>query len=258
MPRMLSLPIFQQHGQRRLPPVALVSYIGDMCGRVIQAKAPINYAIVDGLSVRDMRLDNYPRRWNACPTQELLVIRQHPKTGERSLDPLRWGLIPYWCKDPKGGRKPINAKSETVGELPMFKEAYRKRRCILPVDGFYEWMAIKGRKQPYAIAMNDGTPFGIAAIWENWKSPEGEWVRTFAVLTTPANELVSQIHDRMPAILKPENYDRWLGPDLDPKQLLVPFPSESIRMWAISPRVNSPANDDATLLDEIDVSAVTA
>jgi putative SOS response-associated peptidase YedK len=116
------------------------------------------------------------------------------------------GLIPYWCKDPTGGRKPINAKCETVGTLPTFRDAYRLRRCILPVDGFYEWKAIKGQraKQPYAIAMKDGTPFGIAGLWESWKDPaSGEWIRTFAVITTDANELVAEIHDRMPAISNP-------------------------------------------------------
>jgi len=222
-----------------------------MCGRVIQAKGPINYALVDGLNLRDSRLDNYPRRWNGCPSQELLVIRQNPNTGERSLDLLKWGLIPYWCQDPKGGRKPINAKSETVTRLPMFRDAYRLRRCILPVDGFYEWMATKGGKQPYAIAMKDRSPFGIAGIWENWKNPEGEWVRTFALLTTPANELVGRIHDRMPAILRPEDYERWLGPEPDPAELLLPFPSEPMAMWPISTRVNSPNNDDQNLLAEI-------
>jgi putative SOS response-associated peptidase YedK len=226
-------------------------YMLAMCGRVIQARGPLNYALVDGLNLRDSRLDNYPRRWNACPSQEVLVIRQNPKTGERSLDLLKWGLIPYWCKDPKGGRKPINANSETVARLPMFGDAYRLRRCILPVDGFYEWMATKGGKQPYAIAMKDRSPFGIAGIWENWKNPEGEWVRTFALLTTPANELVSRIHDRMPAILKPQDYERWLGPEPDPAQLLAPFPSQPMVMWPISPRVNSPNNDDEDLLAEV-------
>jgi putative SOS response-associated peptidase YedK len=117
------------------------------------------------------RLTNVPRRYNAAPSQELLVIRQNPKTGERSLDFLKWGLIPYWCMDPKGGRKPINAKAETVARLPMFRDAYAQRRCILPVDGFFEWKAIKGQKarQPFAIAMKDGSPFGIAGLWENWK-----------------------------------------------------------------------------------------
>jgi putative SOS response-associated peptidase YedK len=108
-----------------------------------------------------------------APSQELLVIRRNHKTGELSLDPLRWGLIPYFCADPKGGRKPINAKCETVRTLPTFRDAYRRRRCILPVDGFFEWKAIKGprAKQPYAIAMKDGSPFGLGGLWENWKDP---------------------------------------------------------------------------------------
>ena len=116
-----------------------------MCGRVIQSSAPIRYGIVDGMNVRDSRVHNCPPRWNGAPSQDLLVIRRNQKTGEVSLDPLRWGLIPYWCEDPKGGRKPINAKCETVRTLPSFREAYLKRRCILPVDGFFEWKAIKGQ-----------------------------------------------------------------------------------------------------------------
>ena len=147
-----------------------------MCGRVIQSSGPLRYAIVDGMGVRE-GLHNYPPRWNGAPSQDLLVIRRNHATGEISLDPLRWGLIPYWCDDPKGGRKPINAKCETVRDLPTFREAYRRRRCIVPVDGFFEWKAIKGRiRQPYAIAMQDGAPFAIAGIWENWKDPaSGEW-----------------------------------------------------------------------------------
>jgi putative SOS response-associated peptidase YedK len=133
-----------------------------MCGRVIQSSTPIRLAIVEGMRVRDSRVHDYPSRWNGAPSQELLVIRRNHQTGQVSLDPLRWGLIPYWCEDPKGGRKPINAKCETVNKLPMFRDAYRRRRCILPVDGFYEWNAIKGKfKQPYAIAMKDGSPFRI-------------------------------------------------------------------------------------------------
>jgi putative SOS response-associated peptidase YedK len=115
-----------------------------MCGRIIQSSGPLRYAIVEGMSVRDGE-HNYPPRWNAAPSQELLVIRRNHKTGEVTLDPLRWGLIPYWRKDPKGGRKPINAKYEIVRNLPTFRDAYRKRRCIVPVDGFFEWRAIKGR-----------------------------------------------------------------------------------------------------------------
>jgi putative SOS response-associated peptidase YedK len=225
-----------------------------MCGRVVQVSDTIRLSIVDGLGVRDSRLSNYPRRWNGAPSQELLVIRENHKTGERSLDLLTWGLIPYWCTDPKGGRKPINAKSETVATLPTFKDACRRRRCILPVDAFYEWKASKGGKQPYAIAMKDRSPFGIAGIWENWKNPDGEWVRTFAILTTPANELIGAIHDRMPAVLAPAAYDRWLGTESDPRDVLQPFPSELMAIWPISTRVNSPSNDDEQLLEEIELA----
>src|SRR3954463_14459527 len=126
-----------------------------MCGRVIQSSGPLHYAIVDGLNVRDSA--QLPASVERCPSQKLLVIRRNHQTGEVSLDPLRWGLIPYWCNDPKGGRKPINAKCETVRDLPTFRDAYRKRRCIVRVDGFFEWKAIKGQKakQAYAIAMKD-------------------------------------------------------------------------------------------------------
>jgi putative SOS response-associated peptidase YedK len=147
-------------------------HVTDMCGRVIQSGAPIRYGIVDGMNVRDSRVHNYPPRWNGAPSQDLLVIRRNHKTGEVSLDPLRWGLIPYWCEDPKGGHKPINAKCETVRTLPSFREAYHKRRCILPVDGFFEWKAIKGQKakQPYAIAMKDGSPFVLAGCGRTGKT----------------------------------------------------------------------------------------
>jgi putative SOS response-associated peptidase YedK len=153
-------------------------------------------------------MGNIRRRYNAAPSQELLVIRENRKTGERSLDLIKWGLIPYWFTDPTGGRRPINAKAESVSKLPTFREAYAKRRCIVPIDGFFEWRAIKGAraKQPYAIDMKDGSPFGLAGLWENWRNPNtGEWQRTFAIITVPSNTLVSQIHHRMPAILKPRH-----------------------------------------------------
>jgi putative SOS response-associated peptidase YedK len=128
------------------------------------------------------------------------------------------------------------------------------RHCIVPVDGFFKWKAIKGQraKQPYAIAMKDGSPFGIAGLWENWKDPaSGEWLRTFAVITTDANELAADIHDRMPAILATESYTRWLSDEPDPRDLLRPFPAEPMRMWPISTRVNKPENDDASIVEPI-------
>jgi putative SOS response-associated peptidase YedK len=223
-----------------------------MCGRVIQSSGPLRLAIVEGLDVSAGRLGNVPRRYNAAPSQELLVIRQNHKTGERSLDLLKWALIPHWCSDSRGGRRPINAKAESVSRLPTFRDAYAERRCIVPVDGFFEWRAIRGagRKQPYAIAMKDGSPFGLAGLWENWKNPStGEWERTFAIITVPSNELVAQIHDRMPAILEPRSYDRWLGLEPNPYDLLITYQSELMTMWPICTRVNKPENDDPSLLD---------
>jgi putative SOS response-associated peptidase YedK len=196
-------------------------------------------------------MGNIRPRYNAAPSQQLLVIRENRKTGERSLDLIKWGLIPHWFTDPRGGRRPINAKAESVSKLPTFREAYAQRRCIVPIDGFFEWRAIKGAraKQPYAIAMKDGSPFGLAGLWENWRNPKGEWERTFAIITVPSNSLVEQIHDRMPAILKPATYERWLGPERDPHDLLITYPSEPMTMWPIFTRVNAPENDDPSLLD---------
>ena len=225
-----------------------------MCGRIIQSSGPLRLAIVEGLDVSDSRMGNVPPRYNAAPSQELLVIRQNHKTGECSLDLIKWGLISNWCQDLTGGRKPINAKAESVAKLATFGEAYAQRRCIVPVDGFLEWRAMKGArsKQPYAIAMRDGSPFGLAGLWENWRNPNtGKWERTFAIITVPSNELVGQIHDRMPAILKLGSYTRWLGLEHDPHDLLITYLSEPMTMWPISTRVNKPENDDPSLLDRI-------
>jgi putative SOS response-associated peptidase YedK len=129
------------------------------------------------------------------------------------------------------------------------------------VDGYFEWKAIKGQKakRPYAIAMKDSSPFGIAGIWENWKEPSsGEWIRTFEIITVDANALVANIHDRMPAILSRSDYVRWLGEEEDPRELMRPFPSEAMRMWPISMRVNKPENDDPSILDEIALGAEAA
>ena len=181
------------------------------------------------------------------------MIRQHPETGVRHLDRLWWGLIPYWTKEPSPKLKPINATAERVGSAPMFRAAYAKRRCLLPVDNFFEWRQAKGKgpKQPYAIAMKSGEPFALAAVWESWRHPEtGEIFRSFCVITTDANELLAGIHHRMPVILEPGSFDRWLSPvEPDPRDLLVPYPAEPMTMWPISARVNKPDNDDAAILE---------
>lgn len=226
-----------------------------MCGRIIQASGPLRYSLVEGLDVRDSRLGNLPRRFNGAPGQDLLVIRHNRRTGERSLDPLRWGLVPHWTREAKPRPRPINAKAETIARAAAFADAYARRRCIVPVDGFFEWRSSKGARQPYAIGMRDGAPFGLAGIWENWKHPEtGEWLRTFAIITVSANSLVGQIHDRMPAVLRPQDYERWLGPEPDPRDLLITYPPEPMRMWPVSTRVNGVREDDAALLDPIELA----
>ena len=225
-----------------------------MCGRITQKSNPHGLGLKIVNLVEPLYADNTPPRYNGAPGQDHWVIRQNPKTGERNLDRLWWGLIPYWVKEANGGRKPINAKAETIVSLPSFRDAYKRRRCLLPIDNFFEWRAIKGEKakQPFAIGMKSGEPFALAAIWENWKRPDSdEWVRTFAIVTCPANELMAEIHDRMPVIVPPEAFERWLGTEPDPRDLLVPFPSEPMKVWPISIRVNKPANDDATILEPV-------
>ena len=225
-----------------------------MCGRITQKSPPdqLRLTILMG-TPDDPRVTNAKARYNGAPSQDLLVIRRHPRTGEYKLDLLRWGLIPNWTKETSPGVKPINATAERVASAPMFRDAYARRRCIVPVDNFFEWKAVKGAraKQPYAIAMKSGEPFGIAGIWDGWRHPDtGEIVRTFCIVTTDANDLVADIHDRMPVILPPEAYERWLANiEPDPRDLLVSFPAEQMMMWPISTRVNKPDNDDPSILD---------
>lgn len=223
-----------------------------MCGRIVQASGPLRYAFVDGLDVNETRFGNLPRRYNGAPSQAILVIRQNQKTGERSLDPLAWGFVPNWTREEKPRTRPINAKGETVARVGLFREAFERRRCIVPVDAFFEWQATKRGRQPYAIGMQDGAPFGLAGIWDNWKDPKtGEWTRTFAIITVPANELVGTIHDRMPAILRPDDYELWLSDVPDASLALRPFPADKMCMWPVSTRVNSAQNDDALLIEPV-------
>jgi putative SOS response-associated peptidase YedK len=169
-----------------------------------------------------------PRR-DAKPEQQLLVFRLHPETGLPVEGVLRWGLVPHWAETLPDVR-PINARAESIGEKPMFADAYAKRRCIVPMDAFYER---DKRRKLHAFVMKDGTPFGVAGIWENWRNPStGAWERTFAIITVAANELVATVHDRMPAILAPKDHARWYGPEPDPRDLLRPYPAELMALRA--------------------------
>jgi putative SOS response-associated peptidase YedK len=186
-----------------------------------------------------------------------LVIRRNHQTGVVSLDPLRWGLIPCWCDDPTGGRKPINAKRETVRTLPTFGDAYRRRRCIVPVDGFFEWKAIKGQKSQAALRHRHE---GRQSVWP-WRAvgklerPELRRVAPHLCDYHGRLELVADSHNRLLLILPPTDYIRWLSDQPDPHDLLRPFPAEPMRMWPISTRVNKPENDDPSILRPIELSA---
>jgi putative SOS response-associated peptidase YedK len=177
-----------------------------------------------------------------------------------SLDPLRLGLIPHCALIRAAAGSQSTPGARRCGTCP--RSATRPIASLhRPVNGFFEWRAIKGQKakRPYAIAMGDGSPFGIAGVWENWEEPaSGEWIRTFAIITTDANGLVADIHDRMLMILAPPDHDRWLGEEPDPRDLMRPYPAEPMRMWPISTRVNKPENDDPSVVKPIELSTAIA
>ncbi len=209
---------------------------------------------------------NLKTRYNIAPTQEVAAVRAAAPAGAsedaagpgeggaaRHLVLLRWGLIPSWAKDPSIGARMINARSETLAEKPAFRSAFRKRRCLVAADGFYEWQKRgAGPKQPYRIAARNSGPFAFAGLWERWRNPaEGRDVESCTIVTTGANALLSPIHHRMPVILAPENYDLWLDPEaaLDRVQdLLAADPGVDLMATAISTRVNKVANDDPEVL----------
>jgi putative SOS response-associated peptidase YedK len=186
-------------------------------------------------------------RYNIAPTQPVAVVRPGLDAGRAELTHLRWGLIPSWSKDPGMGQRLLNARAETVAEKPAFRTAFARRRCLIPVNGFYEWQTSEGKKLPLHFRRCDGLPFALAGLWERWLSPEGQAVETCAVLTTDANDLISPVHDRMPVIIAPENRALWLDPSLAGGSalhaLLRPAPAEGWLAVPASPRVNSPRNE---------------
>jgi putative SOS response-associated peptidase YedK len=195
------------------------------------------------------------RRENAAQTDLLPVVRYDRKTAEGSLDVMRWGLVPFWAKDIKAGFANINAKAETVDTEQAFREAFQRRRCLVPVDSFYEWKKAAEGKQPYAIALANRGIMALAGLWENWRSSAGEWVRSFAIITTKPNELCAELHNRIPVVLAPETLAGLArgGAD-DPaklKALLAPYPSEAMTCWPVSARVGNVKNNDASLIEPL-------
>ncbi len=192
-------------------------------------------------------------RYNIAPSQIIPVIRQ---TQSREMAGCKWGLIPFWAKDPKIGNNLINAKAETIAEKPSFKRAFAKRRCLIPADGFYEWQKRgKAPSQPMYIRRRDGGLFAFAGLWEEWKSPEGEPIETCTIITVEPNELLSKIHNRMAAILRPGDEAAWIDPKSgvdDLLQMLRPYDSDELEAIPVSRAVNSPAHDSAALIAPIE------
>jgi putative SOS response-associated peptidase YedK len=218
-----------------------------MCGRYTLASPTERLAEEFGVDAASIELaPNY----NVAPTQQVAAVLD--EGGQRRLEVLRWGLIPPWADDPGIGSRMINARSETAPGKPSFRRAFRERRCLIPADGFYEWQRTNGAKQPYYIHMEEGRPFAFAGLWESWsKGGEGE-VRTCTILTTGANALVGEVHDRMPVILARDAYDVWLDPASERDELtglLAPYPVDEMEAYPVSRFVNSPSNNDPRCIE---------
>jgi putative SOS response-associated peptidase YedK len=195
------------------------------------------------------------KRYNVSTTQNAPVIRVDSE-GQKTLELLRWGLIPSWAKEEKIGNSLINARSETIAEKPSFRSAFKSRRCLVPISGFFEWKKLSDgkSKQPYLIFSSEKRPIFIAGLFEHWKSPEGKAVDTFTMVTTTPNSLVAQFHDRMPVILDIEKCETWLNPKASPAtltELFEPCPSDTLSMYEVSTIVNSPKNDVPECVQEI-------
>jgi putative SOS response-associated peptidase YedK len=190
-------------------------------------------------------------RYNIAPTQPVAVVRMDAQTQQRQWALLRWGLIPSWSKDPAIGAQLINARSETVTEKPSFRSAFKRRRCLIPASGFYEWQKSAGGKQPYFIHMKDHSSFAIAGLWESWSGSDGEELQTCTLLTTEANALMAPLHDRMPVIIEARDYGLWLGSGREETpaylqnllHLLRPYADDALTAYAVDTYVNNTRNE---------------
>ncbi len=217
-----------------------------MCGRYTITSSPEAFRAL----FRYPEQPNFPARYNIAPTQPIPIVRL--QDSERHFVLVRWGLIPSWVKDPKNFALLINARGESVCDKPAFRNAMKRRRCLIPADGFYEWKALGGRKQPYYIRAKSGEPLAFAGLWETWEGPNGEELDTATIVTTRANRLLGDIHDRMPVVVPPEGFDLWLDcANVDAttaSALIAPAPEGLLEAYEISTAVNRTANDDARLI----------
>ncbi|RDI60956.1 SOS response-associated peptidase [Microvirga subterranea] len=220
-----------------------------MCGRIVQYRSPEDYAAALRLSEPDPGLSLRPATFNGAPGQDFLIVRQEGEGNEPVLCISQWGFAPDIAGDRKMSARLATAHAETVVTEGSFCAAYRYRRCLVPVDSFYEWKKLGPMgKQPHAVGMEDGRPFTLAGLWENWRGPEGAWLRTFAIVTITSNKLLAGINDRMPLIIDPQDRARWLSDEGHPGDLLRQHPSEGMARWLVSPEVNSLRNNGPSLL----------
>ncbi len=234
-----------------------------MCGRFVSASPPDELAKYFGAEEPDGALEP---SFNVAPTNEVYAVRA--KDGRRSLQSLRWGLVPFWAKDLKIGSKMINARAETVAEKPAFRKAYQTRRCLIPADGFYEWAKVPGQKtkQPYFIHRPDGEPIVFGGMWERWKprledgktvDEDAEVIETCTILTCAPNQTMAAIHNRMPVLLAPAVWDDWLSPDSEMdyiSSLLAPAPDDLLALQPVSTAVNNVRNKGEQLIEPVEVS----
>jgi putative SOS response-associated peptidase YedK len=217
-----------------------------MCGRYT-LKTPLN-VLTELFDIEEAPSSVTPS-YNIAPTQHVATVLS--ENGKRKLEMLRWGLIPSWADDPEIGNKMINARAETVAEKPSYRKAFKKSRCLILADGFYEWQKTDSGKQPFHIRMKDGAPFAFAGLWESWD--KGDGIRSCTIITTDANDLVGEVHNRMPVILHPEDHEMWLDPDFDEREpltsLLKPFPAEAMETYMVSRRVNKPSNNEPGVVE---------
>lgn len=219
-----------------------------MCGRYVIKSPPEVLRALFGY----LEQPNFPARYNVAPTEPVPVVRMWE--GKRQFALVRWGLIPAWVKDPRTFSLLINARGESVNDKPAFRDAMKRRRCLFPADGFYEWRRDGAVKQPYFIHAKDGSPLAFAGLWETWTGPNGEEQETAAIVTTAANRTLQPIHDRMPVIVPPEAQDFWLDPNVDAETAsaaIVPARDDVLEAYEISSAVNRTANDSPDLITRV-------
>lgn len=232
-----------------------------MCGRyVLTTPGEVLAQIFETAPPPEELLEALVPRYNIAPTQQVPIVRRAPApataaAGPRELALVQWGLVPHWAKDPAIGNKLINARAETAAEKPSFRDAMKRRRCLIPADGFYEWKKLDKGKQPFLLRLRGGSTFAFAGLWSQWKNPEGgATLETCAILTTSPNELTATVHDRMPVILPSTTWQHWLddaAPGTPFTELFASFPAAQMEAFPVSKRVNSPANEGADLIEPI-------